>query len=54
MLRSFSVASPWMQAAFMLEPEDSLGGKRSLDVLKAGEADAVVDEALAYGEHGAR
>ena len=53
-LRSFSLESPWMQAEFMLAPEDRLGDRRPLDVLKAGEVDVVVRAASAYGEHVAR
>ena len=53
-LRSFSVTCPWMQAEFMLAPEDRLGDRRPLDVLKAGEVDVVARAASAYGEHVAR
>lgn len=43
----------WMRLAFLLSPEERLGGRRPLDALKAGRVEAVVEEALAYGEHGA-
>ena len=46
-LRSFSLESPWMQAGFMLSPEDRLGDRRPLDALKAGEVDAVARAASA-------
>ena len=53
-LQSFSLRSPWMQAEFMLAPEDRLGDRRPLDALKAGEVEAVARAASAYGEHVAR
>jgi hypothetical protein len=43
----------WMRLAFLLSPEERLGGRRPLDALRAGEVEAVVEEALSYGEHGA-
>ena len=52
-LQSFSVTSPWMQAEFMLAPEDRLADRSPLDALKAGEIDAMAQAASAYGEHGA-
>lgn len=53
-LRSFSVESPWMWAEFMLAPNDRLGGKRPLDALRDGEAEAVARAASTYGVHGAQ
>ena len=53
-LRSFSVENPWMRAEFMLAPNDRLGGKRPLDALRDGEAEAVARAASAYGVHGAQ
>jgi hypothetical protein len=52
-LRSFSVDDPWMRAEFMLAPNDRLGGKRPLDALREGEAEASARAASAYGVHGA-
>ena len=52
-LGSFSVTCPWVQAEFLLAPEERLGGMRPLDALKAGQVEAVEEEALAYREHGA-
>lgn len=43
----------WMRLAFLLSPEERLGGRRPLDALKAGDVEAVEEEALFYGEHGA-
>lgn len=43
----------WMVLAFLLSPEERLGGERPLDALRAGRVEAVEDEASAYGEHGA-
>jgi hypothetical protein len=52
-LRSFSVEDPWMRSEFMLAPDDRLGGKRPLDALREGEAEAALRTASAYGVHGA-
>jgi hypothetical protein len=52
-LRSFSVEDPWMRSEFMLAPDDRLGGKRPLDALGEGEAEAAARAASAYGVHGA-
>ena len=43
----------WMVLAFLLSPEDRLGGRRPLDALEAGEVGAAARAASAYGEHGA-
>jgi hypothetical protein len=52
-LRSFSVEAPWVRAEFMLASNDRLGGKRPLDALREGEAEAAARAASAYGVHGA-
>lgn len=42
----------WMRLAFLLSPEERLGGRRPLDLLKeSGEVDAVERAARLYGEH---
>ncbi len=44
----------WMVLAFLLSPEERLGARRPLDVLKDGEVEeieAAVEAAKAYGEH---
>ncbi len=51
-LRSFSVENPWMRAEFMLAPNVRLGGKRPLDALRDGEAEAAARAASTYGVHG--
>jgi hypothetical protein len=51
-LRSFSVENPWMRAEFMLAPNARLGGKRPLDALRDGEAEAAALAASTYGVHG--
>ncbi len=43
--------SGWMCLAFLLSPEERLGGERPLDALKAGEVARVERAARAYGEH---
>lgn len=44
---------PWMRLAFLMTPDDSLGGELPLDALLRGEVDAVVPAASIHGEHGA-
>jgi hypothetical protein len=43
----------WMRLAFLLSPEEQLGGQRPLDALRRGEAEALERAARLYGEHGA-
>lgn len=50
-LGAFGVEDPWMRAAFFLGGNARLGGKRPLDDLREGSAEAVEDAARAYGEH---
>jgi hypothetical protein len=52
-LDAFTVADPWMRVHFMLTGDRRLGGRRPLDLLRAGEVEPVVRAAAAYGEHGA-
>lgn len=52
-LGAFTVASPWMQAAWFLAPNLYLDGARPLDALRHGQMDAVHRAAAAYGEQGA-
>ena len=44
----------WMQVAFLVNPNESLGGESPLDLLRQGEVDSVVRAARIHGEHGAR
>ena len=44
---------PWMRLAFLMTPNDSLGGELPMDVLRRGDRDAVVRAASIHGEHGA-
>jgi hypothetical protein len=44
----------WMQLAFLINPNESLGGESPLDLLRRGETDTVVQAARTHGEHGAR
>jgi hypothetical protein len=43
----------WMRLAFLLSPEERLGGERPLDALRRGEVEAVGRAARLYGEHSA-
>lgn len=52
-LGAFSVRDPWMRVNFMLTGDRRLGGKRPLDLLRAGVIESVARAAAAYGEHGA-
>jgi hypothetical protein len=44
---------PWMQQAFMLGRNVRLKNKRPIEVLRAGDIDAVVKAGSSFGEHGA-
>jgi hypothetical protein len=44
----------WMQVAFLVNPNESLGGESPLDLLRQGKVDSVVRVARVHGEHGAR
>ncbi len=44
----------WMQLAFLINPNESLGGESPLDLLRRGELGAVARAARTHGEHGAR
>lgn len=43
---------PWMQMAFFLNRNSTLGNRRPLDVLKRGETDSAMHAAYAYLEQG--
>jgi hypothetical protein len=47
------INDPWMQAAWMLNPNLQLGGKSPLVQLKRGHLEAVLQAAGTYGEQGA-
>jgi hypothetical protein len=51
-LGAFSVDSPLTRAEFFLAPNAGLGGRRPLDVLRAGEVEAVVRAAVSYRNEG--
>jgi hypothetical protein len=44
---------PWIQAAFMLNPNARLDGSLPLDALRQGDTESAKRAARAYGEHGA-
>ncbi|HMM41273.1 MAG TPA: hypothetical protein PKA95_05180 [Thermomicrobiales bacterium] len=52
-LKALGDHDPWMQAIFMLDSNDRLGGDRPLDAVRAGRIAEVVDAAALLGEHGA-
>lgn len=45
--------SGWMALAFLLSPEERLGGERPIDTLRAGGGARVLEMAKMLGEHGA-
>jgi hypothetical protein len=51
-LSAFPVDDPWMRVNFMLTGDRRLGGERPLDLLRAGQVEAVVEAAGMLGEHG--
>jgi hypothetical protein len=53
LLAAFQQGDPWARVNFMLTGDARLGGRRPLDVLRAGDIAAVVRAARGYGEHGA-
>lgn len=52
-LTALSRWDPWTQAAFMLNPNTRLQGSSPLAEVRAGNVDAVVRAAQAYGDHSA-
>jgi hypothetical protein len=52
-LRSLEWTDGWACLIFMLSPNDRLGDKRPIDVLRAGNVEAVKAAASAFGQHGA-
>ena len=53
-LQALDTRSAIAKVRFFLSPHDSLGNRRALDALKAGELDAVPPLAQRFGKHGAR
>lgn len=51
-LSQLRVLSPWTRLSFMLNPNDSLGGRSPLSSLRDGQRDRVVEAAARYGEQG--
>lgn len=52
-LKAMDDQSPWIQLAFMLNPNAWLDGNRPLDALRQGQVDAVRSAASQYGEQSA-
>lgn len=52
-LKALADHDPWMQAIFMLDPNDRLAGERPLDAIRSGRVEEVVEAAQLFGEHGA-
>ena len=45
--------NPWAVLNFLVQPDDRLNGRKPIELLKAGEIDAVVDAAGSFGQQGA-
>lgn len=45
--------SPWGILNFLVQPDDRLGGRKPIDVLKSGDIEIVTEAARRYGELGA-
>jgi hypothetical protein len=52
-LDAFPSRNPWMVLNFLVNPQDALGGGKPIDLLRAGDADAVVAAARRIGVQGA-
>jgi hypothetical protein len=50
---ALNYASPWAVLNFLVNPHDSLGGEKPIDLLRRGEIDRVVDAAKRIGVQGA-
>jgi len=53
LVKAFPSENPWMLLNFLIHPDDQLGDRRPIDVLKAGDVDVVVRAARTLGEQGA-
>lgn len=49
---AFESTNPWMLLNFLVHPDDRLGDRRPIDVLKEGDVDAVVAAARSLGQQG--
>jgi hypothetical protein len=52
-LDAFPSKNPWMVLNFLVNPQDALGGRKPIDLLRAGDVDAVVSAARRIGVQGA-
>jgi hypothetical protein len=52
-LDALPLEDEWMQAIFLLGPNERLDGSRPLDELRRGNVEAVLRAARTFGEHGA-
>lgn len=52
-LLALAPSPPWACLRFFVSGNHRLGGKRPLDLLRAGRVEKVLDAAKAFGEHGA-
>ena len=50
---SLPVESPWAVLNFLVRPDDRLGGRKPIDVLREGNLSLVLEAANRYGEQGA-
>jgi hypothetical protein len=53
LLDAFPSRNPWMILNFLVNPPDGLGGRKPIDLLRAGEVDPVVGAARGIGVQGA-
>lgn len=53
LLDAFPSRNPWMVLNFLVNPQDALGGRKPIDLLRAGEVDPVVAAARGTGAQGA-
>jgi hypothetical protein len=52
-LDAFPSRNPWMVLNFLVNPQDGLGDRKPIDLLRAGDVDAVVSAARRIGVQGA-
>jgi hypothetical protein len=48
-LAAFNVESPWTRLAVLLDTDETVGGRRVIDALRAGDLDAVLDVVRSFG-----
>jgi hypothetical protein len=51
--QALPTTNSWSVLNFLIRPDDRLGGRRPIDLLRAGKLDLVIEAARRIGEHGA-